>query len=145
MLRISRKSTPDNEEAGSTSTFSRGTGTRDEENGEAPGENGTLGLFVLLISPPWKFVTKEPVNNRLDSEEFEDIESTRPLLFAGSPPNGGADQEEDEGSQTATSDDGDENSPPTQTRLFLASQYTERMMPLGPLEPRADIWPDEGA
>ena len=144
MLRISRKLGSDDEEAGSTSTFSRGTGTRDEENGEAPEENGTLGLFVPFILPPWKLVTKDPANNRLDSDEFEDIESTRPLLFADSPPNGGADQEEDEGFQTATNDDGDENSPPTQTRLLPASQYTERMAPLGPPEPRADTLPEEG-
>ena len=144
MLRISRKSASDEEELGSTSTSSRGIGTRDEENGEAPEENGTLGLFVPLIPPPWKLVTKDPANNRLDSDEFEDIESTRPLLFADSPPNGGADQEEEEGSQTATNDDGDENSPPTQTRLLLVSQYTERIAPLGPPEPRADTLPEEG-
>jgi len=144
VLRISRKSGSDEEEAGSTSTFSRGTGTSDEENGEAPEENGTLGLFVVLIIPPWKLVRKDPANNRLDSDEFEDMESTLPLLFADSPPNGGADQEEDEGFQMATNDDGDENSPPTQTRLLLVSQYTERMTPLGPPEPRADALPEDG-
>ena len=144
MLRISRKSGSDEEGLGSTSTLSRGTGTSDEENGEAPEENGTLGLFVPLILPPWKLVAKDPANNRLDWDEFEDIESTRPLLFADSPPNGGADQEEDAGFQTATNDDGDENSPPTQTLLLLISQYTERMTPLGPPEPRADILPEEG-
>ena len=144
MLWISRKSGSDEEGFGSTSTSSRGTGTRDEENGEAPEENGTLGLFVPLMLPPWKLVTKDPAKNRLESDEFEDIESTRPLLFAGSPPNGGADQEEDEGFQTATNDDGDENSPPTQTRLLLTSQYTERTAPLGPPEPRADILLEEG-
>ena len=85
-------------------------------------ENGTLGLFVLLTLPPWKLVVKDPANNKLDPEEFEDIESTCPLLFADSPPNGGADQEEDEGFQTATNDDGDVNSPPTQTRLLVVSQ-----------------------
>ena len=52
MLRISEKLESDEEGAGSTSTSSRGTGTRDEEYGEAPGENGTLGLFVLLTEPP---------------------------------------------------------------------------------------------
>ena len=63
----------------------------DEENGEALEENGMLGLFVPLTTPP----RKDPVNNRLDSDKFEDIESTRPLLLADSPPNGGTDQEED--------------------------------------------------
>ena len=144
MLRISWKSGSDEEGAGSTSTFSRGTGTSDEENGEAPEENGTLGLFVPLITAPWKLVRKDPVNNRLDSDEFEDIESTRPLLLADSPPNGGTDQEEDEGFQMVTNGDGDEKSPPTQTRLLLVSQYTDRITSSGPPEPRADILPEEG-
>ena len=56
MLRISWKSGPDEEEVGSTATFSRGTGMGDEESGEVLEENGTLGLFVVLITPPWKFV-----------------------------------------------------------------------------------------
>lgn len=144
ILRISWKLGSDEEGGGSTSTLSRGTGTSDEENGEAPEENGTLGLFVPL-TPPRKLVMKDPANNRLDSDEFEDIESTWPLLLVDSPTNGGADQEDDEGFQTATNDDGDENPPPTQTRLLLVSQYTERIAPLGPPEPRADILPEEGA
>ena len=89
-------------------------------------------------------MTKDPTNSRLDWDEFEDIERTWPLLVVGNPPKGGADQEEDEGFQTATSDDGDENCPPTQTRLLPVSQYTELMTPLGPPEPRADILPEEG-
>jgi hypothetical protein len=144
MLRISEKLGSDDKGAGSTSTSSRGTGTRDEEYGEAPGENGTLGLFVPLTEPPWKLVTKDPANNRLDWDELEDIERTWPLLVVDNPPNGGADQEDDEGFQTATSDDGDENCPPTQTRLLAASQYTVRTGPLGPSDPRADILPEEG-
>ena len=134
----------DDEGAGSTSTSSRGTGTREEENGEAPGENGTLGLLVPLIEPSWKLVTKDPAKNKLDWEEFEDIEDTCPLLVVGNPPNGGADQEEDEGFHTATNEEGEENRPPTQTRLLATSQYTERMTPLGPPDPKADIFPEEG-
>lgn len=141
---MSEKSRSDDEGAGSTSTSSRGMGTRDEEYGEAPGENGTLGLFVPLMGPPWKLVTKDPENNRLDWDEFENIERTWPLLVVGNPPNGGVDQEEEEGFQMATSDDGDENCPPAQTRLLAVSQYTVRMTPSGPPEPRADILPEEG-
>lgn len=76
MLRISEKLESDDEGAGSTSTSSRGTGTRDDENGVAPGEKGTFGLFVLFTEPPWKLVTKDPAKNRLDWDEFEVIEST---------------------------------------------------------------------
>lgn len=122
MLRMSEKLGSDDDGAGSTSTVPKGTGTRDDENGEAPGENGTLGLFVPLTELLWKLVTKEPAKNRLDWDEFEDIASTSPLLVVGSPPNGGADQEEDEGFQIATNDDGVENWPPTQTRLLATSQ-----------------------
>ena len=119
MLQISWKSGSDEEGAGLTLTFSRGTGMSDEENGEAPEENGMLGLFVPLTTPPQKLMRKDSVNNRLDSEKFEGIESTRPLLLADRPPNSGTDWEEDKGFQMVTNGDGDENSPPTQTQLLL--------------------------
>jgi hypothetical protein len=73
---MSEKLGSEDEGAGSTSTASRGTGTRDDENGEAPAENGTLGLLVPLTDPLWKLVTKDPAKNRLDWDAFEDIEST---------------------------------------------------------------------
>lgn len=44
----------------STSALCSGIGTRDEEYGDAPGEKGTLGLFVLLIGEPPNVVVKEP-------------------------------------------------------------------------------------
>jgi len=46
--------------------FWSGNGTKEEENGVAPCEKGTLGLFVVFKLPlAWKAVMKEPEKRRL--------------------------------------------------------------------------------
>ena len=69
---MSLKPACDDEGAPSTWAFCKGTGTREEENGDAPAEKGTLGLLVPFKTafPSPKAATKEPVKNRLDSEEL---------------------------------------------------------------------------
>lgn len=69
---ISPKPAWDDEGAPSIWAFCKGTGTREEENGDAPAEKGTLGLLVPFKTafPSPKAVTKEPVKNMLDSEEL---------------------------------------------------------------------------
>ena len=51
---------------------SKGIGTKEEENGVAPEEKGTFGLFVLLttvvLSP--NEVINEPAKNKLSAEEL---------------------------------------------------------------------------
>jgi len=52
-------------------------GTSELENGVAPGEYGTFGLFWPLESgEPWKDVMKEPAKNRLVPDAFIAIELT---------------------------------------------------------------------
>lgn len=123
-----------------------GMGTREEEKGVAPAENGTLGLFVPLraVEPfPTNEVMKEPAKNRLLSEELDVMESTRPSAPTR-PLKGGGDQEAALGSQTATEVPGEVKLPPTQSLVFLVSQYTASMTPFGPPEPSAANAPEEG-
>lgn len=133
------------EGAASISAFCRGIGTSDDENGDAPGEYGTLGLLVLLTDVvfPAKDVTNEPAKNKLDEEIFWEIEKT--WAFApDSPLKGGADQVFDLVFQTATDEPGDEKLPPTQRLLLGTSQYTAVTGPLGPLEPTEEKVPGDG-
>ena len=107
-------------------------GTKEEENGVAPAEKGTLGLLVELIvelSP--KLVTNEPAKNKLFSDELVVMERTWEPA-PESPPKGGADHEFELVSQTATACPGDEKSPPTQTFLSDSSQKIAFTSPLGP-------------
>lgn len=60
-----------------TSALCNGMGTREEENGVAPAEKGTLGLVVALREPVPKAVTKEPAKKMLLLEELVVIELTR--------------------------------------------------------------------
>lgn len=92
------------EGAPTTSAPSRGIGTSDDENGDAPGEYGTLGLLLLLVTPPVNDVVNEPVKKRLVSEALEVMDMTWPLR----PLNGGADHEFDLEFQTATEGPGEE-------------------------------------
>lgn len=128
----------------STALFGIGTGTRDEEKGVAPAEKGTLGLFVpLRITEPFeKGATNEPARNRLASEEFVVIENTSPESV--NLPKGGADQEAEATSYTATAFAGDVNFPPAQTFLRSVSQKSALTWPLGLFEPRAAKDPEEG-
>jgi hypothetical protein len=75
---MSPKPACDDEGDPSTWEFCKGTGTREEENGDAPAEKGTLGLLVPFKTafPLPKAVTKDPVKNRLASEELVVIEVT---------------------------------------------------------------------
>ena len=120
-----------------------GTGTRDDENGVAPVENGTLGLLVLLSVPlPWNDAMNDPAKNMLEAEELDVMDNTSPAAPAN-PPKGALDQELAWGSHTATDDPGDVNFPPTHTLLFFASQYTALTWPLGPLDPNAEKAPED--
>ena len=103
--------------------FARGTGTRDEEKGVAPAEKGTLGLLVPLstIEPLPNAVMNDPEKSRLDWEALATMERTSAPAPAR-PPNGGAAQDLDCVSQTATAEAGDVNLPPTHTWLCALSQ-----------------------
>lgn len=128
----------------STCALDSGTGTSEDENGVAPLEKGTLGLLVLFSGDPvpWNDVIKEPAKNSVDWEELEVMERTS-AAAPERPPNGGLDHEFEFRSHTATDEPGDVNLPPTHTLLFLSSQYTALISPLGPLEPRAAKAPDD--
>lgn len=78
MLLILLKPAAEDEGEPSTWAFSRGIGTRAEENGDAPDEKGTFGLLVpfKIASPLPKDVKKEPAKKRLASDEFVVIEVT---------------------------------------------------------------------
>ena len=76
MLLISLKPVAVDEGEPSTWAFSRGIGTRAEENGDAPTEKGTFGLLVPFRLPSPKDVKKEPAKKRLESDEFVVIEVT---------------------------------------------------------------------
>lgn len=78
MFLISLKPVWDDEGDPSTCTCSRGMGTRDEEKGEAPGENGTFGLLVPLkrVVPFPNDAMKEPVKKKLSPFELVVIELT---------------------------------------------------------------------
>lgn len=123
-----------------------GMGTREEENGVAPAEAGTLGLLELLNTAeplPTNEVTNEPAKNRLLSDELVVMDRTRPSPPAR-PLNGGADQEDALGSHTATAVPGVVKLPPTQSLLFLVSQNTESITPFGPFDPSAANAPEDG-
>lgn len=123
--------------------FCRGTGTSEDENGVAPDEKGTFGLLVLLIEivPLPKEVTNDPAKNKLECDELVVIESTS-AFEPDSPPNGGADQDEEATSQTATERAGEVKLPPAHTFFALVSQNKAFTSPFGPFEPRAAT-PDE--
>ena len=117
---------------GSISALCNGIGTSDEENGVAPGENGTLGLLVpLIVMLLPNAVMNEPAKKRLEAEELVVMESTSPAA-PPSPPNGGADQELALVSHIATDDPGEVKRPPIHTRLFGSSQKIELTSPFGP-------------
>jgi hypothetical protein len=96
------------------------TGTREEENGVAPLEKGTLGLLVLFNAEPfpWNDVMKEPAKNTLDEEELEVIERTS-AAAPERPPKGACDQEFAFVSHTATDEPGEVNFPPAHTLLLF--------------------------
>lgn len=117
---------PDSDVDGSASTcaFCNGIGTNDDENGVAPAEKGTLGLFVLLstVDPfPWKEATNDPAKKMLDSDALVVMDNTS-ASAPEKPPNGGEDQDDDLGFQVATADPGLVNFPPTHTLPSLLSQ-----------------------
>ena len=121
-----------------TSAPLSGTGTREDEKGDAPAEKGTLGLFepVREVVELPKSVMKEPEKNRLDCEAFvvmDDTSAAAPVR----PSNGGADQEDDAVFQTATPRDGDVKRPPAHTFDPAWSQKSACTSPSGPPEPRA--------
>ena len=124
---------------------SKGIGTKEEENGVAPEEKGTFGLFVLLttvvLSP--NEVINEPAKNKLSAEELVVMERTSDDA-PDSPPNGGADHKFALVSQTATACPGDVNDPPTQTLLWESSQKIALTSPLGPPLPTALNDPSDG-
>lgn len=60
----------------------------------------------MTVVPLPKAVMKEPAKNRLASDEFVVMDRTSEAA-PERPPKGGADHEEDEGSQTATDGAGD--------------------------------------
>jgi len=106
-------------------------GTSELENGVAPGEYGTFGLFWPSESgEPWKDVMKEPAKNRLVPDAFIVIELTRSWAPV-KPVNGGDDQEPDLILKTATAWAGDVKLPPNQSLPSFASQKITSMGPLG--------------
>jgi hypothetical protein len=137
MLLMSENPESDVEGCASICAPCKGMGTKEEENGVAPAENGTLGLFVVLmveLSP--KLVMNDPAKNRLFSDEFVVMENTSDAA-PDSPPKGGADHEFEFVSQTATACPGDEKLPPTQIFLLDSSQKIALTSPDGPPLPRA--------
>ena len=124
--------------------FCNGTGTSDEEKGVAPLENGTLGLLLPTITEPLpNEVTNEPAKNKLECDELAVIDETS-ASEPESPPNGGADQEEEATSQTATKGAGDLKLPPAHNFFALVSQNNALTSPFGPFEPKAATAPDDG-
>ena len=102
---------------GSMLAFCNGIGTKEDENGVAPAENGTFGLFVLLttIDPLLlevpKDVTNDPEKNRLAEDALVVMDNTLPV----SPPNGAAVHAFVLTFHTATAREGCVNEPPTHT------------------------------
>jgi len=74
-----------------TSAFWRGTGTREEEKGEAPADGIRLGFGLPLMLPFPKATMNEPVMRRESSDGADVIELTRAWAPA-MPVNGGFDQ-----------------------------------------------------
>ena len=146
MLWILLKLGLDEDGDASMCALDKGTGTRDDENGVAPVENGTLGLLVLLsaVLLSWNDAMNDPAKNKLEAEELVVMDNTSPAAPA-KPPKGALDQELALGSHTATDDPGDANFPPTHTLLFFTSQYTALTSPLGPLDPNAEKVPEDWA
>ena len=122
-----------------------GTGTRDDVNGVAPAENGTLGLFDPLIArvPLPNSVMNDPAKNKLDCDAFVVMDETS-RAAPTRPPNRGADHDEDTVLQTATPGAGDVKRPPAQTFCCVESQKSVRTSAFGPPVPRAANAPDEG-
>jgi hypothetical protein len=132
MLSMLEKFGSEEEGDASISALCNGIGTSDEENGVAPGENGTLGLLVpLIVILLPKFVMNEPAKKRLEAEELVVMDRTSPAA-PPKPPNGGADHEFALVSHIATDDPGEEKRPPTHTLSFGASQKIELTSPFGP-------------
>lgn len=92
-----------------TCAASRGTGTREDENGVAPWEKGTFGLFVVFNTEPFplKDARKDPAKKRLAWEAFVVIDKTSAAAPVR-PPKGGADHDDAFVSQTATAEAGEE-------------------------------------
>lgn len=127
----------------STSACCKGMGTREDENGVAPAENGTLGLLVPFKAEVPKEVVKDPAKNKLVWEEFVEMELTlacAPVM----PEKGGCTHMPVGTFQTATEEAGDVKFPPTHNLLFFASQNIAPTSPLGPLEPREAKEPEDG-
>ena len=97
---------------------------------------------MIATEPVPKDATNEPEKKRLDWDELDVIEKTSAVVPV-SPPKGAADQDDEAVSQTATDAPGEVNWPPAHTCLFALSQKSARTTPLGALEPRAEIDPDE--
>lgn len=136
---ISLKFGSSDEGAASICAPCKGIGTREEENGVAPGENVTFGLLVpltVMLLP--NAVMNDPEKKRLDADEFVVMERTS-LEPPPNPPKGGADHEFESVLHIATDDAGDEKRPPTHTRLFGSSQKMALTSPFGasPEPPRA--------
>lgn len=125
---------------------SKGIGTKEEENGVAPEENGTFGLFVLLTTVEVLLpnsVIKDPAKKRLSADELVVMDKTSEDA-PDSPPKGGADHAFAFASQTATAFPGVENEPPTQTLLCASSQKMAFTSPSGPPLPTALNVPFDG-
>lgn len=128
----------DDDDDAITCALPRGMGTREDENGVAPLEYGTLGLLVLFNAEPlpWNEAMNDPDKKMLDADALVVMERTSaaaPLK----PPNGAADHDFAFVSQTATAEPGDVNLPPTHTFPSFPSQYTAFISPFGPLLPSA--------
>lgn len=99
-------------------------------------------MSFKVVPFPWKDVMNEPAKKRLESEELDVIERTRPSAPV-KPLKGGLDQEFAEVSHTATAAPGEVNKPPTQTFLFFASQKMASISPFGPLDPKDENLPED--
>jgi hypothetical protein len=106
-----------------TCAASRGTGTREDENGVAPWEKGTFGLFVVFKTEPFplKDATKDPAKKRLAWKSLVVIDKTSAAAPVR-PPKGGADHDDAFVSQTATAEAGEEKWPPARSLLRSESQ-----------------------
>lgn len=120
-----------------TSALLRGMGTRDDENGVAPAENGTFGLLEPVRFPPlpWKEARKEPATKTLEPDELEVMEDTW-APAPDTPEKGAFDHEPAFGSQTAMFAPGEEKAPPAQTLVCFGSHQSVSTRPFGPPEPK---------
>lgn len=129
----------------SISAFCNGTGTREEEKGEAPAEKGTLGLLVPLrtTDPLPNDVRKEPAKKRLASEALVVMEVTT-ACAPETPLKGALDQDPALGSKRATDAPGEEKLPAAHTLPSFSSQKRALTCPFGPPDARAAKAPDAG-